>query len=284
MSASPENAAGGALAPLRNPVFRMLWLAWLAANISLWMHDVAAAWLMTTLTSDPALVALVATAGTLPMFLLGLPSGALADIVDRRRYFAGTQLWAALIALLLVALSVAGALSAPTLLLLTFLNGITMAMRWPVFAAIVPSVVPRAQLSTALALNGAAMNVPRIVGPAIAGALLAGAGSAVVFGLNAAISVLSFVMILRWKSARKESALPGERFVGAMRVGLQYLRQSPRLQVTMLRISLFMLQVSGLMSLLPLLAKEMPGGGAGTFSALLAATGVGAVGMVVFMG
>ena len=137
MSASPENAAGGALAPLRNPVFRMLWLAWLAANISLWMHDVAAAWLMTTLTSDPALVALVATAGTLPMFLLGLPSGALADIVDRRRYFAGTQLWAALIALLLVALSVAGALSAPTLLLLTFLNGITMAMRWPVFAAIV---------------------------------------------------------------------------------------------------------------------------------------------------
>lgn len=284
MSASPENVSGGALEPLRNPVFRMLWLAWLAANISLWMHDVAAAWLMTTLTHDPALVALVATAGTLPMFLLGLPSGALADIVDRRRYFAGTQLWAALIALLLVALSVAGALSAPTLLLLTFLNGITMAMRWPVFAAIVPSVVPRAQLSNALALNGAAMNVPRIVGPAIAGALLASAGSAVVFGMNALISVLSFAMILRWKSARKESALPGERFVGAMRVGLQYLRQSPRLQVTMLRICLFMLQVSGLMSLLPLLAKQMPGGGAGTFSALLAATGVGAVGMVVFMG
>jgi MFS family permease len=284
MSPSPENPAGGALEPLRNPVFRMLWLAWLAANISLWMHDVAAAWLMTTLTQDPALVALVATAGTLPMFLLGLPSGALADIVDRRRYFAGTQLWAAMIALLLVALSVAGALSAPALLLLTFLNGITMAMRWPVFAAIVPSVVPRAQLSSALALNGAAMNVPRIVGPAIAGALIASAGSAVVFGLNAVISVLSFAMILRWKSARKESALPGERFVGAMRVGLQYLRQSPRLQVTMLRIALFMLQVSGLMSLLPLLAKQMPGGGAGTFSALLAATGVGAVGMVVFMG
>ena len=85
MSASSENVTGGgALEPLRNPVFRMLWLAWLAANISLWMHDVAAAWLMTTLTRDPALVALVATAGTLPMFLLGMPSGALADIVDRR--------------------------------------------------------------------------------------------------------------------------------------------------------------------------------------------------------
>lgn len=285
MSDSNNNLGSGALAPLRdNAVFRMLWLAWLAANISLWMHDVAAAWLMTTLTQDPALVALVQTAATLPMFLLGLPSGALADIVDRRNYFAGTQLWAALIALLLVALSVADRLTAPVLLTLTFLNGITMAMRWPVFAAIVPGVVPRAQLSAALALNGAAMNVPRIIGPALAGALLAGAGSALVFGLNAAISVLAFVLILRWKSARKESALPGERFVGAMRVGLQYVRQAPRLQVALLRIGLFMLQVSGLMSLLPLLARQMPGGGAGTFSALLAATGAGAVVMVAFMG
>jgi MFS family permease len=284
MSDSSEGYAGGALAPLRNTVFRMLWVAWLAANLSLWMHDVAAAWLMTTLTSDPALVALVQTAATLPMFLLGLPSGALADIVDRRRYFAGTQLWAATIALLLAGLSIAGALSAPVLLLLTFLNGLTMAMRWPVFAAIVPSVVPRAHLSAALALNGAAMNVPRIVGPAIAGALLAGAGSAVVFGLNAVISVAAFALILRWKSERKESALPGERFVGAMRVGWQYVRQAPRLQVALLRIGLFMLQVSGMMSLLPLLAKQLPGGGAGTFSALLAATGLGAVLMVLFMG
>lgn len=284
MSATLEDTDLGAMAPLRNATFRMLWVAWLAANISLWMHDVAAAWLMTTLTSDPALVALVQTASTLPMFLLGLPSGALADIVDRRRYFAGTQLWAATIALLLMALSLAGALSAPLLLLLTFLNGITMAMRWPVFAAIVPALVPRSQLSAALGLNGAAMNVSRIVGPAIAGAILASAGSALVFALNAAVSVAAFFTILRWRVTRKESALPGERFVGAMRVGLQYVRQAPRLQVTLLRIGLFMLQVSGLMSLLPLLAKQLPEGGAGAFSALLGATGLGAVTMVVFMG
>jgi MFS family permease len=284
MSATLEDTDLGAMAPLRNATFRMLWVAWLAANISLWMHDVSAAWLMTTLTSDPALVALVQTASTLPMFLLGLPSGALADIVDRRRYFAGTQLWAASIALLLMVLSLAGALSAPLLLLLTFLNGITMAMRWPVFAAIVPSLVPRAQLSAALGLNGAAMNVSRIVGPAIAGAILASVGSALVFALNAVVSVAAFFTILRWKSERKESALPGERFVGAMRVGLQYMRQAPRLQITLLRIALFMLQVSGLMSLLPLLAKQLPGGGAGTFSAVLAATGLGAVAVVAFMG
>jgi len=284
MSATLEDTDLGAMAPLRNATFRMLWFAWLAANISLWMHDVSAAWLMTTLTTDPALVALVQTASTLPMFLLGLPSGALADIVDRRRYFAGTQLWAASIAIVLMTLALAGALSAPLLLLLTFLNGITMAMRWPVFAAIVPALVPRTQLSAALGLNGAAMNVSRIVGPALAGAILASGGSALVFALNAVISVAAFFTILRWKSERKESALPGERFVGAMRVGLQYLRQAPRLQVTLLRIALFMLQVSGLMSLLPLLAKELPEGGAGAFSALLGATGLGAVAMVVYMG
>lgn len=176
MSSTPA-AAIDALAPLRNRVFLMLWLAWLAANLSLWMHDVAAAWMMTSLTTNPALVALVQTASTLPMFLLGLPSGALADIVDRRRYFAGTQLWAAAIGVLLVVVALSGALSAPLLLGLTFLNGITMAMRWPVFAAIVPSLVPREQLSLALALNGVAMNLPRIVGPVLAGTLLAMLGA-----------------------------------------------------------------------------------------------------------
>ena len=89
------------------------------------------------------------------------------------------------------------------------------------------------------------MNVSRIVGPAIAGAILASLGSALVFALNAVVSVAAFFTILRWKAERKESALPGERFVGAMRVGLQYVRQAPRLQITLLRIGLFMLQVSG---------------------------------------
>ena len=285
MSATLEAPTSARWHRCATPTFRMLWLAWLAANISLWMHDVAAAWLMTTLTSDPALVALVQTASTLPMFLLGLPSGALADIVDRRRYFAGTQLWAATIALLLMALALAGALSAPLLLLLTFLNGIThgdalagvrrhRAERW----------CRARSCRRRSALNGAAMNVSRIVGPAIAGAMLASAGSALVFALNAWCRWPRSSRSCAGESTRKESALPGERFVGAMRVGLQYVRQAPRLQVTLVRIGLFMLQVSGLMSLLPLLAKQLPEGGAGAFSALLGATGLGAVAMVVFMG
>src|SRR5262249_11220705 len=134
-AADPEHSTS-ALAPFATPVFRMLWFAWLAANVTMWMNDVAAAWLMTTLTTSPVLVALVQTASTLPVFLLGLPSGALADILDRRRYFAGTQLWVALNAVVLAVLSLADALSAPVLLALTFTNGIGLALRWPVFAAI----------------------------------------------------------------------------------------------------------------------------------------------------
>ncbi len=271
----PERLA--ALGPLRNPVFRMLWFAWLAANVTMWMNDVAAAWLMTTLTDSAVMVALVQAASTLPVFVLGLPSGALADIVDRRRYFAVTQLWVASIAVVLCVLSFAGLLSAPVLLVLTFANGIGLAMRWPVFAAIVPDVVGRADLPTALALNGIAMNMSRVIGPVVAGALLAGAGSPYVFVLNAILSVVAFGLILKWKSQRKSSALPGERFLGAMRVGLQHVLQSPRMRSVIVRIFLFFLQSTSLTALLPLVARGSYGGEAGTFTLLLAAMGVGAI-------
>ena len=270
------------MAPLRDPVFRMLWLAWLAANVTMWMNDVASAWLMTTLTDSVVMVALVQAASTLPVFVLGLPSGALADIVDRRRYFAVTQLWVAAIALVLSALALAGGLNAPLLLALTFANGIGMAMRWPVFAAIVPEVVPRHDLSAALALNGIAMNMSRIVGPVVAGALLASVGSQYVFLLNALLSIAAFMIILRWRSQPRVSALPGERFFGAMRVGLQHVMQSPRMRVVLLRIFTFFLQSSALMALLPLIARRLEGG-ATTFTALLAAMGAGAIFAALFL-
>lgn len=274
---SPAAAVPSAFAPLKAPVFRMLWVAWLAANVTMWMNDVAAAWLMTTLTDSAALVALVQVASTLPMFLLGLPSGAMADIVDRRRFLAATQLWVASVAVVLGALSMAGWLTAPVLLALTFANGIGMAMRWPVFAAIIPDVVPRPELPAALALNGVAMNMSRVIGPVLAGALLAGAGTPFVFLLNALLALFSFSLILRWRSPRRTSALPGERFLGAMRVGLQHVRQSPRMRHVLVRIFLFFLQSTALLALLPLVARDLPGGGAGTFTLLLAAMGSGAV-------
>ncbi|CAD5374822.1 MFS transporter [Rubrivivax sp. A210] len=270
-------ALPAALTPLKGPVFRGLWLASLVANLTMWMNDVAAAWLMTTLTTSPVMVALVQTAATLPVFLLGLPSGALADIVDRRRYFAATQLWVSVNALILAGLSLADALSAPLLLALTFGNGIALAMRWPVFSAIVPMVVERRELGAALALNGISMNLSRVVGPVLAGALIAGTGPAAVFVLNTLLGGVAFALILRWRHEPGTSALPGERFVGAMRAGLNFALQSPRLRVILLRIFLFFLQSTALMALLPLVARMLHGGGAGTFTLMLSCVGGGAV-------
>jgi len=143
---SASIAPVSAWTPLSQPAFRMLWGVWVVANVCMWMNDVAAAWLMTTLSSAPVMVALVQSASTAPVFLLGVPSGALADILDRRRYFMITQIWVAAVALIISAVVVADAVSAPLLLALTFANGVGLAMRWPVFAAIVPELVPRHQL------------------------------------------------------------------------------------------------------------------------------------------
>ena len=270
-------------APLSVPVFRMLWLTWVAANTCMWMNDVAAAWLMTTLTTSPVLVALVQTASTLPVFLLGLPSGALADILDRRRYFIATQFWVAAVALVLCVAILAGGMTAPLLLALTFANGIGLAMRWPVFAAIVPELVSRPQLPAALALNGVAMNASRIIGPLLAGAIIASAGSAWVFVLNAVLSLISGFTIMRWKRVHTPSPLGREKLTSAMRVGLQFVRQSPRMRAVLWRISIFFLHATALLALLPLLAKGLEGGGAGTFTLLLASMGAGAITAAMFL-
>ncbi|MBP7564450.1 MAG: MFS transporter [Burkholderiaceae bacterium] len=283
MPQSPSDAAGtppddlSALAPLRRPVFRMLWATWLTANTCMWMSDVAAAWLMTTLTASPAWVAAVQTASTLPVFLLGLPSGALADILDRRRYFMMTQFWIAGVSTLLCVALVAGVMSAPMLLALVFLNGIGLAMRWPVFAAIVPELVPRPQLPAALALNGVAMNASRIIGPLLAGAIIAAAGSMWVFMLNALLSVVAGFTIMRWRRQSVPDPLGREPLTVAMRVGLQHVRQSRPLRAVLLRIGLFFLHSTALLALLPLVARAMPDGAAGTFTLLLAAMGIGAI-------
>ncbi|MBA2411447.1 MAG: MFS transporter [Burkholderiaceae bacterium] len=270
--------------PLRRPVFRLLWGTWLTANICMWMNEVAAAWLMTTLTTSPVMVALVQSASVLPVVLFGLPSGALADILNRRRWFMFTQFWVAANALILCAVLAADALTAPWLLALTFGNGIGLAMRWPVYAAIVPELVSRRELPTAIALNGIAMNMSRIVGPIVAGALIASVGTGYVFLLNALLSLAAGFVIMRWRLEPKASVLPGERFLGAMRIGFQYVAQSPVMRAVLLRIAVFFLQSTALMALLPLVAKRMPdGGGAWTYTFLLASLGVGAIATAFFL-
>src|SRR5258706_2303429 len=261
----------------------MLWATWLTSNVCMWMNDVAAAWLMTSLSNAPVMIALVQSAATLPVFLLGVPSGALADIVDRRHYFIATQFWVAAVAIVLCLTALTGVLSAPLLLALTFANGIGLAMRLPVFAALIPGLVSREELPNALALNGIAMNTSRIIGPLVAGALISSAGSAYVFVLNAILSVAAGIVLLRWRREQKVSTLPAERFFGAIRTGVQYMRQSPAMHAILLRMAMFFLGSQALLALLPLVAKGLPGGGAGTVTVLLASMGSGAIVAALFL-
>ena len=269
-------------APLRTPTFRLLWSVTLVANICVWMNDVAAAWMMTSMTTSPVLVALVQTASTLPVFLLGLPSGALADILDRRRYFIFTQFWVAIVAVLLCAAVALDAMSAPLLLALTFANGIGMAMRWPVFSALIPEVISKPLLPSAMALNAVAMNASRIVGPLVAGAIIASAGTLWVFVLNALLSIVAGFILLRWQ--REQAAinpLGRERLPSAMRVGLQFVKESPRMRAVIARTVSFFFMSTAIMALLPLTAKRFDGigfiSGAGVFTVLLASMGAGAI-------
>jgi MFS family permease len=272
----PE-APASAWSPLKIPVFRLLWGTWVTANICMWMSDVAAAWMMTSLTSSPIWVALVQTASTLPVFLLGLPSGALADILDRRRYFIVTQFWLAGTAAVLCVAVLFNLITPPLLLALTFANGIGLAMRWPVFAALIPEIVPRHQLPSALALNGVAMNASRIIGPIVAGALIASAGTAYVFVLNATLSVIAGFVVMRWRREHVPSPLGRERLMSAMRVGLQFVRESAPLRGVFLRVTLFFFHSTALLALLPLLARRLAGGDAATYTLLLASMGAGAI-------
>jgi MFS family permease len=281
-----QSAIPASLVPLLHPAFRMLWGVWLTANLCMWMNDVAAAWMMTSLTREPVWVALVQTASTLPVFLLGLPSGALADIVDRRRYFILTQFWVAAVAVAMCLVVLFDAMSPGLLLAMTFANGIGLAMRWPVFAAIVPELVPRAQLPAALGLNGIAMNASRIAGPLIAGAIIAGIGTVYVFLLNALLSVAAGCVIMRWRRQHVPDPLGRERLPSAMRVGLSFVRQSARVKAVLARIAVFFFHSTALLALLPLVARGLDGGaggGAGTFTALLACMGGGAIVAVLLL-
>ena len=287
-AASPLPAAPQSTwSPLKVPTFRLLWSVTLIANICMWMNDVAAAWMMTSLTTSPVLVALVQTASTLPVFLLGLPSGALADILDRRRYFIFAQFWVAAVALLLCAAVALDWMSAPLLLALIFANGIGMAMRWPVFSALIPEVIHKPLLPSAMALNAVAMNTSRIVGPLVAGAIIASAGTLWVFVLKAVMAVLAGGVLLRWKRTPTAHPLGRERLPSAMRVGLQFIKESPRMRAVIARTVAFFFMTTAIMALLPLTAQRFADNGwvsgAGVFTVLLASMGAGAIVGAMFL-
>lgn len=271
-------------APFKHAAFTVLWTATLVSNIGTWMHDVGAGWLMTELSPSPAVVAAVQAATTLPVFLFALPAGALADIVDRRRLLIVLNAVLGIVAGLLAMLVSFDAVTPATLLLVTFAMGTGAAFMAPAWQAVVPQLVPREELASAVALNSMGINISRAIGPALAGFLIVAYGLTVPFALNA-LSVIGIVGALLWWRVppAHQRALPAETIVPAMISGVRYALHSPPLKATLLRAAAFFLFASALWSLLPLIVRQLLGGGATLYGSLLACLGVGAVSGAVLL-
>ena len=264
-------------APLRRRVFRALWIASVASNVGTWMQEVGAAWLMTTLTPSPLSVTLIQAGSSLPMFLLAIPSGALADIVDRRRMLIATQTWMLAAAATLGVVTLTGHVTPTALLLVTFAMGFGVALNGPAWQAVVSELVPRDELPAAVALNSVGFNLARAVGPALGGLIVAAAGPGATFLLNA-VSFLGTVFVLYgWDRRPTSTPLAAERLAGAMRGGLRYVRYQPGLRAVMVRAGGFMFFAIGLMALLPLIARGELGRGPTGYGVMLGCLGFGAV-------
>jgi MFS family permease len=274
---SSSTAQVGVLRPLRHQLFRALWLATVFSNIGTWMHDVSAAWLMTTLSPTPMLVALVTTAGSFPMFLLALPAGALADILDRRRLLLVTQVWMLASAALLGLLTIAGWTTPGLLLALTAVLASGAALNMPAWQAITPELVPHNEVPSAVSLGGVSFNLARAIGPALGGLLLAAVGPGPVFLLRAFSFIGIIYVLLGWHRMSKEPVFPRERMLSAIRAGIRYARHAPMLQTVLLRTFVFMIGASALWALLPLFASEHLRSGALEYGMLMGAIGLGAL-------
>jgi MFS family permease len=276
-----ESAAGNieasAWRPLSNPLFRAIWLAAVASNIGTWMHNVGADWLMTTLAPTPFMVGLMQTAETAPLFLLSLPAGALADIVDRRRLLLYTQAWMLLSAVSLAVLTLLGLTTPLVLLVLIFCLGLGSALTAPAWQAIIPDLVPRGELSAAVSLNSVAFNIARAVGPALGGLIVAAVGSWAVFLLNSISFVGVIIVLYRWRREPIESFSPTERIAGAMKAGVRYVRHDPALRAVLVRTGVYVSCASALWSMLPLVARTQLGLNAGAYGVLLGSLGAGAI-------
>jgi MFS family permease len=273
-----------AWSPLRKPLFRDRWIASIVSNVGGWMEDTAGAWLMTSLTASPLLVALMQTAASLPVLFLGLFAGATADIFDRRRLLLFWQVWMLVSALILSGLVFAGQITPWSLLGLTFLINLGAAMAAPAWQAIVPELVPRSDLLAAVALNSAGFNIARAVGPAIAGLILVVANAGVVFLIDALSFVGVIYVLYRWhRQPIFKSALPTERVLGSVRAGIRYIRYAPALRAALIRAAILTSCASALTALLPLVAQQDLRQGAGGYGLLLGCFGIGAIGGAILM-
>src|SRR3978361_1102878 len=266
-----------ALVPLRNSTFRQLWIASVSGWLGAWLQNTGAGWLMPSMAPEPLMVAMVQAATIMPVFLLALPGGALADIVDRRVFLLGTAIWTILAASLLAILTFCHVMTAGGLRARPSAIGIGNALNYPAWSAIVPELVPREDMVQAIALNGIGFNLNRAIGPAIAGFLILLGGSSLAFSMYA-VSILAVVSaIFVWRRERRFTGLPREHFMSAMRAGMRFVRNTRAIQAAMIRTACYSIPAAAPWALLPLFVRRDLGLGPGMYGVILGMMGIGGV-------
>jgi MFS family permease len=241
--------------PLKNRIFRNLWVASLLSGSAVSAFDTAAIWLMNTMTASPLHISLMSTFATLPFFLFTLPAGVFADTFDRKQLLCFMNLWLAMVAAGLAAANWIGAASPYLILGAVFLMGVGFAFNAPAWAAIIPEVVRREDLPSAITLGGLQMNISGIIGPAIGGVILSRLGANVVFAINSACFLVVILAVSHWTSLREASRVAGD-FMESLASAIRHIRRAPGVRVVVIRVALFSLFISMIPALLPVVGLK----------------------------
>ncbi len=282
-AATNRAAKPSAWTPLAIPTFRAVWLASLVSNVGIWLGNVGTAWLMTELRPTPVMVTLVQAVSSLPVFLFALPAGAVGDAVDRRKLLILLQI-ASIIVALLLGVSTAVGLTTPTVVLIaSFLFGTMLAFSMPVFQAIVPDLVPRSELAPAVSLNSIGINIARVIGPALGGALILVSGTAAPFFATGFFYMTAVHLLLRRLPPAQRSPSAREPIANAVLNGIRHTLGDAETRATLIRSGGYAFFASMYFSLLPLVARDQVAGGAGTYGTLLGCLGAGGIAAVVLL-
>ena len=269
--------ADGITAPLRHPVFRRIWLASLLSNLGILIQGVGAAWAMTQMAASADKVALVQTALMLPVMLISMPAGAIADMHDRR-IVAMVSLSIALVGATVLTVLAWFSLITPSILLsLCFVVGSGMALFGPAWQSSVSEQVPSETLPAAVALNGISYNIARSFGPAIGGVVVATAGAVAAFAANAVLYLPLLTVLFLWNRVSEPSRLPREKLSRAIVSGVRYITNSPPIKIVLTRTFVTGVIGGSVSALMPLVVRDLLHGGAQTYGIMLGAFGMGAV-------
>jgi MFS family permease len=273
-------ATSSAWAPFASRAFCWLWLANIVNSLGTWIQNTASGWIMTDLAPSPIMVSLVQAAAQLPVFLLALPAGALADLMDRKRNLMLTNMFMLAVAGALAIIAALGHVDATVLLVMTALLAVGAALNNPAWGASVQLTVPRQDLPQALVLNSVGFNITRVVGPAVAGLILATAGATIAFAANAASFAFVVVVVgavLTFPRTRTSIDVPREPFRSAMRVGVAYSLAEPVVRSALVRSAAFYGCGSAIWALLPLYVRQVLGLSSASFGVMMGVIGAGAV-------